>query len=149
MNPQDSTLKLSWTLPFAPKCIQSFQIMERPPETNRNPVVLTIEKVPQTCTALLPFDVFARIKNVSETPLKGEITVVKEGQAFLLLGKTDLRFEELPPKGEAVLKLCFVSMNQGYYQLPPFQFDITNGKSFQIDVASGVLIVGYGRIPPG
>jgi hypothetical protein len=119
-------------------------IRDKPVEVRAAPIRLTLAGIPQTCAALEPFDVTATIENESKDVIGGEITLAKDGQALLLVGKTDLRLAALRPGEKRTLGLTFISVKQGYFQFPSFTFVLGDGKgSFQTEVGSGVLVVGY------
>jgi hypothetical protein len=139
-----ASTEISWSLPFAARCVQTLTFKEKQQDTKRPPIRLELCGVPQTCPALEPFDVTAMIENESKDILAGEITLAKEGQALLLVGKIDLRITPLKPGEKRTLGLTFIAARQGYFQFPSFTFVLAEGKgTFHTDVGSGVLVVGY------
>jgi hypothetical protein len=138
-----NSIELSWSLPFALKCVQKFLIKEKPSDAKQNPIGVILEGVPQTAPALQQIDVVAKIRNATEEVLQGEITIVKDNQVLLSVGKIDLRFEGLQPGEERAIPLSFISLYQGYFQFPAFKFELAGGRSFVSEPRTGLLVVGY------
>jgi hypothetical protein len=143
MVPSTTTcLDFRWSLPFAQECMQTMSL-NLMPESEQNPILLTFENVPQTAPALQQIDVVAKIKNASNEVLNGAISIVKKGAAILPVGTADLRFDGLSPMEERAISLSFISLFQGFYEFPKFQFNLANGRSFVNKAGAGVLVVGY------
>jgi hypothetical protein len=140
-----ASLEFTWSLPFALKCVQNVRLKDKPPEGEPNPIVLTLEGVPQTSPALQQIDIVARITNTTDEILRGEIVIANNNQGLLSVGKTDLRFDGLAPNEVREIPLSFISLYQGYFPFPAFTFELGPGKTFVHESGAGLLVIGYAQ----
>ena len=141
-NPIDK-IEISWSLPFAQKCLQNIGLDKL---TEKKPLNFEIHfsSIPQTIPALKPFKVTIVLRNTTAQPITGDILFQKGDKILHLVGKNLTHFQNLMGGSEVEMPFNFIALSQGSHILPDMNVKIEGVKQpYTIKSNTGILVIGH------
>lgn len=135
-------VEISWSLPSAPKCSQIIGL-EKLPETKPPALEVNLSDVPQTISALKPFNVTVEVKNLTQQSISGEVLFQKGEGVLHLVGKYLNKFEGVEPLKDTKISFNFIALSQGFYSIPDVELKIDGIKEPVVfKSGAGILVIG-------
>lgn len=136
-----SRVELSWALPFAPRCRQTYTAPRSDPSPPPPRLSVSLCGVPSVVPVGRPFSVTAVVTN-NEDCARAYDVCFAPNRYLDRVGRANVRLE-LGPHGEIREEIHFIALSQGSTLLPALEFRAPGAPPVSVAPRDGVIIAGY------